>query len=86
MAMDTAAKRGSAMFIRSPWRKRLPLPDSTIDQGDRQATAFMYSGILAEAGSQAGATSGWAYCAFSGNKGHAAVKGNKGHVALDEQK
>jgi hypothetical protein len=46
--MDTATKRGSAIHIGSPWRGVLPLPDATIDGGDRQAVAFLYSGILAE--------------------------------------
>ena len=47
MAIDTAAKRSSAINVGSPWRSRLPFPDGTIDQGDRQAVAFVYSGILA---------------------------------------
>lgn len=47
MAIDSASKRASAMNISCPWRSSLPLPDGTIDQGDRQHAAFMYSGILA---------------------------------------
>lgn len=47
--MNTAAKRSSAINVRSPWRGQLPFPDGTIGAGDRQATATMYSGILAEA-------------------------------------
>lgn len=47
MAIDTAAKRGSAICVSMPWRPFLPLPDGVIDQGDRQAVPFMYSGILA---------------------------------------
>lgn len=47
MALDTAAKRSSAINVGSPWRSRLPLPDGTIGQNDRQAVAFMYGGILA---------------------------------------
>lgn len=49
MALDSASKRSSAVNVGSPWRARLPFPDGTIDQGDRQAVAFMYSGILAGA-------------------------------------
>ena len=49
MAVDTAAKRGSAINPGSPWRSHLPFPDGTIGQGDRQAVAFWYSGILAGA-------------------------------------
>lgn len=48
MAIDTAAKRGSAINPGSPWRSHLPFPDGTIGQGDRQAVAFWYTGILAE--------------------------------------
>lgn len=49
MAIDTVSKRGSAISIGSPWRSRLPIPDGTIGQGDRQHAAFLYSGILAAA-------------------------------------
>lgn len=31
------------------------------------------------------ATASWAYCIFSGNKGHVAFKENKGHVVLNSQ-
>lgn len=46
MAIDTAAKRASALnaFKR---RRVLPIPDGTIGQGDRQHAAGFYSGILA---------------------------------------
>ena len=47
MAVDTRDKRSSAIAVSSPWRNRLPLPDSTVDQGDRQHTAYYYSGVLA---------------------------------------
>ena len=47
MAIDTALKRGSAVHVMMPWRSMLPVPDSTIDQADRQVVPFMYSGILA---------------------------------------
>lgn len=47
--LDTAAKRSSGINVASPWRSRLPFPDGTINQGDRQAVAFMYSGISAGA-------------------------------------
>lgn len=48
MAMDTRQKRMSAMHPASPWRG--PMVDATesgFTQGNRQAAAFMYSGILA---------------------------------------
>lgn len=45
--LDTAGKRGSGMNPVGPWRSLWPLPDGAITQGDRQHTAFMYSGILA---------------------------------------
>lgn len=47
MALDTAQKRSSAIAISSPWRCRLPIPDGTIGQADRQQSAYAYSGILA---------------------------------------
>jgi hypothetical protein len=40
MAIDTENKRRSVARI-------LPLPDSDIDQADRQQVAWIYSGILA---------------------------------------
>ena len=49
MAVDTASKRGSAICMLCPWRAIPPIPDGTIDQGDRQHAAWMYSGILAGA-------------------------------------
>lgn len=48
MAIDTRQKRDSAIAVTSPWRSRLPAPD-TITQADRQHVAYVYSGILAEA-------------------------------------
>jgi len=49
MAVDTASKRGSAIYMLCPWRVIPIIPDGTIDQGDRQHAAWMYSGILAGA-------------------------------------
>lgn len=48
MAADTAAKRYSAMNIGSPWRG-LNIVPAAIDQAQRQAVMFLYSGILAGA-------------------------------------
>lgn len=50
MALDTASKRSSAVYVASPFRARLPFPDGTVDQGDRQHVATMYAGILAAGG------------------------------------
>lgn len=47
--LDTRAKRASAIGIDSPMLHLWPLADGTIAQGDRQQTAFKYSGILAGA-------------------------------------
>ncbi len=47
MAIDTPLKRLSAVFVGSPWRAKLPLPDSSIEQADRQTIWTQYSGILA---------------------------------------
>ena len=49
MAVDTRDKRASAVGILLPWHHMLPLADTTIDQGDRQQTAWSYRGILAAA-------------------------------------
>ena len=48
MAVDTAAKRSSAINPRLPWRT-LPFPDAAVGAGDRQAIVWLYSGILAGA-------------------------------------
>jgi len=45
MAIDTAAKRASAIGLLPP------LPDGTIDQGDRQQASGLYRGITAVAAS-----------------------------------
>ena len=49
MAIDTRDKRSSAIHPSSPWRCQFPLADGAIGQGDRQHTAWIYSGILAAA-------------------------------------
>lgn len=43
MAIDTAVKRQSMVSMAAVL---IPLPDSTIDQGDRQTFLRLYSGIL----------------------------------------
>lgn len=48
MALDTAAKRHSALSWGQPWRTP-PRPSGTVDQAERQAAAFCYGGILASA-------------------------------------
>lgn len=53
MAIDTAAKRRSAVGVRRlPWLRRftLPLPDASMTIGDRQQTAYVYLGITPSAG------------------------------------
>lgn len=48
MAVDTAQKRMSALHVGCPWRG--PLVDATesgTTQGNRQAAAYLYSGIAA---------------------------------------
>lgn len=47
MALDTAAKRLSAVAIGSPWRPVVPVPDGTLDQGDRQTFALLARTVLA---------------------------------------
>lgn len=49
MAIDTLAKRSSALNVGMPWHVTLPPADGSIGQGDRQHVAHQYSGILAGA-------------------------------------
>lgn len=45
MAMDTASKRNSAIYVTQPWRLFLPVPDGSVGQPDRQHVPWLYSGI-----------------------------------------
>lgn len=48
MAIDSKQKRMSAIHISSPWRGAMvDAAESGFNQGNRQAAAFMYSGISA---------------------------------------
>ena len=47
MAIDTAAKRASALRFARPWAGVLFPPDGSVSQDARQSVAFMYGGILA---------------------------------------
>jgi len=47
MAIDSAAKRYSAMQAFNPVAFHVPLPDGDVDQGDRQTLAGFYRGIPA---------------------------------------
>lgn len=47
MAIDTAAKRSSALDYEEVWQFGIPFPDGTISQADRQHLLWGYSGILA---------------------------------------
>ncbi|KKK74513.1 hypothetical protein LCGC14_2883010 [marine sediment metagenome] len=47
MSIDSEAKRKSSTHFISPFFPQLIPPDGTIAQGDRQAAAWCYSGILA---------------------------------------
>lgn len=51
--LDTPAKRMSGMHPTMPWRSPAKVVSGSFSQGDRQAVDFMYSGILASAGSGA---------------------------------
>lgn len=44
--LDTALKRFSGIHVSQPWRGVAQIPDGTVSQRDRQAAAFLYSGIL----------------------------------------
>lgn len=45
--LDTQSKRMSGVNVSLPFARPLSAPDGTVDQGDRQHVAFMYSGIAA---------------------------------------
>lgn len=49
MAVDTAAKRFSAVHVSAPWRGLGYFPTGTVDAAERQAVAYLYSGISASA-------------------------------------
>jgi hypothetical protein len=54
MALDSRQKRMSAMHLSAPWRGPLvDAPEGGTTQGNRQAAAWMYSGILASGGAPA---------------------------------
>lgn len=48
MAIDTRDKRASAINISLPWRGLWPLPDGSLNTGDRQQSNNMYRGITAD--------------------------------------
>ena len=45
--LDSPAKRAGGIGIDIPWHRVYPITDGTIDQSDRQHTAYKYPGILA---------------------------------------
>ena len=45
MAADTAAKRLSAMNQMNPWRGPAVIPSGTVDDSERAAVLFLYSGF-----------------------------------------
>lgn len=62
MAIDTAAKRSSAITPSLPWRGVLPIASGTIDAAERQAAARLYSGILASVGTNVDVYPTGVYC------------------------
>lgn len=50
MAIDSKAKRISAINVACPWRALLPPADGSISQSDRQHLAGIYGGIAAGSG------------------------------------
>jgi len=47
--LDSRTKRNSGVNTGLSWTRPLPLPDSTVGEGDRQHVAGYYSGISASA-------------------------------------
>lgn len=60
--LDTRAKRSSSVNLLKSYQLALVTPDGTIAQGDRQQTAWTYSGILAANPSTGGKP--WVYYAM----------------------
>lgn len=50
MAIDTAAKRVSALDFEQVWETGGPIPDGTVSAADRQHALFSYSGIAMVSG------------------------------------
>lgn len=50
MAIDTAAKRLSALDFGEGMAPGLPMPDGSVDEGDRYHLAWLYSGFAPELG------------------------------------
>lgn len=46
--MDTRNKRASALGVGLAFALVLPAPDGTVEQADRQQTAYSYAGISAD--------------------------------------
>jgi hypothetical protein len=49
MALDTARRRKSAIYITLPFRSILPAPDGIVETEDRYNLAWHYSGLVASA-------------------------------------
>lgn len=62
--MNTRSKRASSVGLWKPYVMALPLPDGTISQGDRQHSAWDYSGILAAVAAVLTARGGAAYIPY----------------------
>jgi len=45
--LDTRSKRAASVNLEKPYAASMVLPDGTLGQGDRQHSAWSYSGILA---------------------------------------
>jgi len=48
LAVDTRDKRASVIHVGLPWRGLLPLPDGTVDQGDRVHVGLFYRALIDE--------------------------------------
>lgn len=55
MALDTARRRKSAVYLTLPFRSILPVPDGNIETEDRYNLAGQYSGLVASAPAFSGA-------------------------------
>lgn len=79
MAVDTPSKRLSIIHLGNPWRQTVPLPDGTINAGDRLHTAYLYSGIAEQPSPTVAVDRGWTI-KFRSRTWHISERGRTWHI------
>lgn len=67
--LDSTSKRRSSVQAALTFVAAPPLPDGTLDAGDRQHMAYTYSGVLAEGAVVVAPTPDPVYSGFTGMSG-----------------